>query len=110
MLACYWAGVFVEHGLFVRLLDCFDCRAGNRGSIGSSISMTFCVLCPDGKDRLRVRWERFADAQFDAKYISNRGTCNTWCPPDTDFTCPGGIHTVQPLSSLDDEPLLAWSV
>ncbi len=56
----------------------------------------FTVLCPDGADRLRARWEREEDAASDARYFSNRTSCRDWCGRDGDRGCPGGVHTAAP--------------
>lgn len=62
------------------------------------------VFCPDGKDRLKAHFESKEEARFDAGYFSQRSSCSDW---SGDWTCPGGVHTIEPPKAAD--PLeLVW--
>lgn len=69
--------------------------------------MPFPVLCPDGVDRLKARWDEHEDAVKDARYFSPRtfGCCD-W---SGDWSCPGGPHYV-PNPEPEPELALAWSL
>ncbi len=66
------------------------------------------VICPDGKDRLKACWKTLGEAEFDAKYFTNRQSCRTWTADPEDWSCPGGIHWIEPIEVEPEE--LAWVV
>ena len=72
--------------------------------------MSFPVLCADGVDRLKVRWETREEAVRDASYFGAYRLfgCASWAE---DGTCPGGAHYVPgPDSEPELELPLAWTV
>jgi len=70
--------------------------------------MSYAVLCPDGVDRLKVRWATRREAEDDARYFGPPKTfgCASWCYLFHEPRCPGGAHYV----GEEPEPLLAWAV
>lgn len=56
------------------------------------------VICPDGEDRLKVRWRTPTDS--DVKSLPDQWSCD-------DRFCPGGIHWIQVIEEPEE---LAWTV